>query len=397
MQNITCPKCGEKFEMDAKGYAQIALQVKDVEFNKQLAAEKKSWDADKVNALAEQRAKAADHVRKQETEIAQLKEKLNNAATREELAVQKAITSLDKENNRLQSELKNKELENSLNEKSLKESHSKDLATRDEMIAYYKDLKAKQSTKMVGETLEQHCEIEFNRIRHAAFPFAYFEKDNNAKSGTKGDYIFRDFNHQGDEKVEILSIMFEMKNEEDTSVTKKKNEDFLEKLHKDRVEKKCEYAVLVSLLENEHDLFNGGIVDYSHRYPKMYVIRPQFFIPLITLLRNASNNALAYKTELAAIKREDIEIENFKSKLASFQDRIANRSRLATDRFQDAIKNIDESIKQLEKMKDNLLSSENHFKFCESIAEEITVRKLTSESPTLKQQFKELDKGKEEF
>ena len=275
-------------------------------------------------------------------------------------------------------------------ESSLKQTHSTELKSKEELIAYYKDFKTKLSTKMVGETLEQHCEIEFNRIRATAFPSSYFEKDNDARTGSKGDYVFRDADDTG---TEIVSIMFEMKNENDQTATKKKNEDFLKELDKDRSEKNCEYAVLVSLLEPDSELYNSGIVDVSHRFPKMYIVRPQFFIPIVTLLRNANRNSLKYKSELALVRAQSIDITNFENQINDFKTTFGRNWRLASEGFVEAIKRIDEAIRDLEKTKEALHKSANNLRLANDKAEDLTIKRLIRGNPTMTAKFAELDGG----
>ncbi len=326
------------------------------------------------------------------TEIAELKAKIEAAETIKTLAVTEAVSKVEKERDVLAGELKSKDSERQLLEATLKDKHLAELKSKDEMIAYYKDMKAKLSTKMVGETLEQHCETQFNQIRATAFPKAYFEKDNDARSGSKGDYIYRE---SDDDSNEIISIMFEMKNEQNASATKKKNEDFFKELDKDRNEKNCEYAVLVSLLEPDSELYNSGIVDVSHRYAKMYVIRPQFFIPMITVLRNAAMNSLKYKSELALIRNQNIDITHFEEKIESFKTGFARNYDLASRKFKDAIDEIDKTIKSLEKTKEYLLSSENNLRLANNKAEDLTIKRLTQGNPTMTAKFAELDANAE--
>ena len=323
-----------------------------------------------------------------DTEIQALKAKLESTETSQKLAIKEALDSVEKERDALKNNLQHVELHKKLSEQALKEKYETQLKDRDEAIERLRDMKAKLSTKMVGETLEQHCETEFNRLRATAFTKAYFEKDNDAKSGSKGDYIFREAD---DQKNEIVSIMFEMKNESDTTATKKKNEDFLKELDKDRNEKGCEYAVLVSLLEPESELYNSGIVDVSHRYPKMYVIRPQFFIPMITLLRNAAMNSLEYKAELALVKSQSIDVTNFEEKLETFKSGFARNYELAGKKFQTAIDEIDKSISHLQKTKDALLGTDRNLRLANDKAQDVTIKKLTRGNPTMKAKFDELE------
>jgi len=336
-------------------------------------------------------AKLANELQKtaatKEAEIQSLKAKLDAGNITQKLAVVEAVSVVEKERDELKSGLQRLELEKNLAERSLKEKYDMQLKDRDDHIERLKDLKTKLSTKMVGETLEQHCETEFNRIRATAFPRAYFEKDNDARSGSKGDYIFRDLDDAG---TEIVSIMFEMKNENDETATKKRNEDFLKELDRDRNEKGCEYAVLVSLLEPESELYNSGIIDVSHRFQKMYVIRPQFFIPMITLLRNAAQNSLKFKTELALVKAQNIDITNFENELDEFKTGFARNYELASKKFKTAIDEIDKTIDHLQKTKEALLGSENNLRLANNKADELTVKKLTKGNPTMAAKFIEL-------
>jgi hypothetical protein len=325
---------------------------------------------------------------KKDAEIQRLKAQLEATATQQKLAVQDAVSQLIQERQQLQTSLEKATLEKQLSEQALKARYEMQLKDRDEAIERLKDMKAKLSTKMVGETLEQHCETEFNRLRATAFPLAYFEKDNDASMGSKGDYIFRDKDANG---TEIVSIMFEMKNENDTTATKKKNEDFLKELDKDRNEKGCEYAVLVSLLESENEFYNTGIADMSYRYPKMYVIRPQFFIPMITLLRNAAIKSLEYKTELALVKAQNIDVTNFEEDLEAFKSGFARNYELAEKKFKTAIDEIDKTITHLQKTKEALLGSENNLRLANNKAQDVTVKKLTRKNPTMKAMFEELN------
>lgn len=320
-------------------------------------------------------------------EIQELKSRLSAAESSQKHAVAEVQSSAEKELHKLKSDLDKAQLEKELSEQSLKDKYETQLKDRDDAIERLRDMKAKLSTKMVGESLEQHCETEFNRIRHTAFPKAYFEKDNDARSGSKGDFIFKDLDDSG---IESVSIMFEMKNENDHTATKKKNEDFLKELDKDRNEKQCEYAVLVSLLEPESELYNSGIVDVSHRYPKMYVVRPQFFIPIITLLRNAAQNALQYKSELALVKAQNIDITNFESDLDEFKKGFARNYELASRKFKTAIDEIDKTIIHLQKTKDALLGSENNLRLANNKANDLTIKKLTKKNPTMAEKFQDV-------
>ena len=335
-------------------------------------------------------AQAQQRAAQQETELNELRSRLASLEVAKKLEISEAVGAVARERDELRNGLDRAALEKELAERSLKELHELQLRDRDGEIERLKDFKARLSTKMVGETLEQHCEVTFNQIRATAFPNAYFEKDNDARTGSKGDYIFRDLDVSG---IEIVSIMFEMKNEADGTATKHRNEDFLKELDKDRREKGCEYAVLVSLLEPENELYNGGIVDVSHRFPKMYVIRPQFFIPLITLLRNAALNSLKYKAELEHVKSQNIDITHFESELDGFKDAFGRNYDLAARQFQEAIKRIDTSIAEMQKVKDNLLKSENNLRLANDKAQGVTIKKLTRGNPTMQAKFAELDRG----
>ena len=375
----------EKMALQAKLKEQELLdKVKSLEHEKESAAK-----------LAEANARSSSQadIAKREQEIAELKAALQSqqqlATAERQLAVTEVAGRLEKERDQLANDLRNKEAEKQLLASNLKEKYEHELKSKDEMIAYYKDMKAKLSTKMVGETLEQHCEIEFEKLRATAFQHAEFGKDNDASSGSKGDYIYRETDEQG---TEIISIMFEMKNENETTSTKKRNDDFLRELDKDRREKKCEYAVLVSLLEADSELYNSGIVDKSHHYDKMYVIRPQFFIPMITLLRNAALGSLRYKQELALVQSQNIDVTNFEGQLNDFRESFGRSYRLASERFQDAVASIDKSIAQLQKTKENLLKSEDHYRIAHNKADDLSVKKLTRGNPTMAEKFKELEK-----
>ncbi len=380
MREIKCPHCGKAFNLDDAGYADILKQVRDGEFEAALHERLELLEKDKRSAL--ELAKADFTLRLQE-----LQAKVDAAELAKNLAINDATSKVEKERDELRKNLEILKYEKELNEQSIKKTYEIQLRDRDDAIERLKDLKARLSTKMVGETLEQHCQIEFNRIRATAFPRAYFEKDNDTKTGSKGDYIFRDFDES---KTEIVSIMFEMKNESDTTATKSKNEDFLKELDKDRTEKKCEYAVLVSLLEPDNELYNGGIVDVFHRYPKMYVVRPQFFIPIITLLRNAALNSLTYKNELALVKAQNIDITNFEAKLEVFKSGFAKNFTTASDKFQTAIDEIDKSIRHLEKTKEALIATIRNLSLANDKAQDVTIKKLTWGNPTMKQKFSEL-------
>ena len=431
MQEIKCPKCGEVFQVDESGYSAIVQQVRDKEFSKELKSREAQFELEKDNAV--QLAKLAiekDYSEKptqKDSEIAKLKADITTEQISKKSEISETIAQKDKEIIELKNQLatfdKDKELEltklvnkmntelsekdnciaklnnekeltqkeSQLKEQSLKDQYEEKLRFKDEEIARYKDFKAKLSTKMVGESLEQHCEIEFNKLRATGFQRAYFEKDNDAKTGSKGDYIYRESDPEGGE---FISIMFEMKNEMDSTSTKKKNEDFLKELDKDRKEKKCEYAVLVSLLEPENELYNTGIVDMSHRYPKMYVIRPQFFIPIITLLRNASLNSLEYRKELAVIKAQNIDVSNFEAQMNDFKEKFAKNYELASRKFKTAIEEIDKTIDHLQKTKEALLSSENNLRLANNKAEDLTIKRLTRNNPTMEAKFAELKSEK---
>jgi hypothetical protein len=414
MNEIICPHCQKAFKVDEAGFADILKQVRDHEFEREIMDRIELMEKDKENAvrLAEANTKnalQADTAKKdaeiaelkaekdlalsrleskKDAELSDLKAKLASTETEKKLAVTEAVTVVEKQRDELASELRGKDTEKQLLESSLKDKYETELKSKDEMIAYYKDMKAKLSTKMVGETLEQHCETEFNRLRATAFQNAYFEKDNDAKTGSKGDYIYRETDEAGNE---IISIMFEMKNEGDETATKHKNEDFLRELDKDRNEKKCEYAVLVTLLEADSDLYNTGIVDVSHKHPKMYVIRPQFFIPIITLLRNAALNSLKYKSELALVKAQNVDITNFEENINTFKEGFARNYDLASRKFKTAIDEIDKTIDHLQKTKDALLSSENNLRLANNKAEDLTIKRLTRGNPTMAAKFAELD------
>ena len=394
MKEIICPHCNKAFKVDEAGYADILKQVRNSEFEQELHERLERAEKDKQAALDLAKERAAGELLKaaaaKESEIQTLKSKLDSIETQQKLALREALAEVEKQRDTLANDLKQAELKKELSEQSLKEKYETQIKDRDEAIERLRDMKAKLSTKMVGETLEQHCETEFNRLRATAFTRAYFEKDNDARSGSKGDYIFRDADDAGNE---IVSIMFEMKNESDTTATKKRNEDFLKELDKDRTEKGCEYAILVSLLEPESELYNTGIVDVGYRYPKMYVIRPQFFIPMITLLRNAATNALKYKAELAMVKSQSIDITNFEEKLETFKEGFARNYDLASRRFQTAIDEIDKSINHLQKTKEALLGSQNNLRLANDKAQDVTIKKLTHGNPTMKAKFDALESG----
>ena len=425
MNEIICPHCKKAFKVDEAGFADILKQVRNHEFDKEiheriamlereklsevklaqektrneLAADLAKRDAEIANLTARATAKikeleaannlaAAKLSAEKDAELAKVKAQLQTVDTEKQLAVTEAVNKVERERDALVGELRSKETEQKLLESTLRDKFASELKTKDEMIAYYKDMKAKLSTKMVGETLEQHCEIEFNKLRASAFQNAYFEKDNDASTGSKGDYIYRENDENGNE---IISIMFEMKNEGDETATKHKNEDFLRELDKDRNEKKCEYGVLVSLLESESELYNSGIVDVSHKHQKMYVIRPQFFIPMITLLRNAALNSMKYKSELAMVRAQNIDITNFEDNMETFKEGFARNYDLASRKFTDAIDGIDKTIKQLEKTKQALLSSENNLRLANDKAQDLSIKKLTRGNPTMASKFAELE------
>ena len=486
MQEIKCPNCGKVFQVDESGYAAIQKQIRDREFEKELAerlqaiedarrselklavsdaektaaqklsnaektAAQKLSDAEKIAAqkLAEKDAAlaalkaqiaaakteqelavsdaektaaqklsdvektAAQKLSEKDAELAALMAQIAAAKTEQELAVSKAVEAAEKklaeaqlaaeksasegrialaekdsEIRALSEKIEGEKANAALAEKTLRENYAQQLAAKDEQISYYRDLKLRQSTKMVGETLEQHCEIEFNKLRATGFQNAYFEKDSDIAEGTKGDYIFRDYSDDG---IEYISIMFEMKNEMDTTATKHRNEDFFAKLDKDRVKKNCEYAVLVSLLEADSELYNSGIVDVSYRYPKMYVIRPQFFIPMITMLRNAARNTLSYKRDLALVRAQNIDITNFEKEMNAFKDAFGRNYRLASEKFQKAIDEIDKSIDHLQKIKDALTGAENNLRLANNKAEDLSIKKLTKNNPTMRAKFAELE------
>lgn len=385
MNEIKCPHCGKTFKIDEASFAAILKQVRDGEFEKELHAR---IDSEVRAAEAKTKLELQAENSKKEAEIAELRAKLDKAGTESQLAITQALNKVEKERDELAMKLNSKDAENKLLESSFKEKYENELKNKDEMIAYYKDLKLKASTKMLGETLEQHCEIEFERLRATAFKNAEFSKDNDASSGSKGDYIYREFDENG---VEIISIMFEMKNEGDETSTKKKNENFLAELDKDRREKNCEYAVLVSLLEAESELYNG-ITDVSHKFDKMFVVRPNFFIAIITLLRNAALNAMQYKSELALVKAQNIDVTNFEDQLNDFRDSFGRNYRLASEKFKTAIDSIDKSIIQLQKTKENLIRSEDNLRLANSKADELSVKKLTRGNLTMQAKFNELER-----
>ena len=349
-------------------------------------------EKEKIAAIELEKIKVTSELDKKaavkDAEIQELKDKIHNSEIITKLSINEAVNAVVKERDALKSDLDRVPLEKQLAENILKDTYEKQIKDRDDKIERLLDMKARLSTKMVGETLEQHCETEFNRIRPAAFSKAYFEKDNDARSGSKGDYIFRDMDETG---IEIVSIMFDMKNENSETASKKKNEDFFKEIDKDRIEKNCEYAVIVSLLEPDSELYNSGIVDVSHRYPKMYVIRPQFFIPIITLLRNAAQNALKYKSELALVKEQNIDITSFESNLDAFKTGFAKNYEMASKKFKTAIEEIDKTIDHLQKTKDALLGSENNLRLANNKADDLTIKKLTRSNPTMAERFAKLN------
>ncbi|MBR4404301.1 MAG: DUF2130 domain-containing protein [Clostridiales bacterium] len=409
MHEIKCPKCGEVFQVDESGYAELLSQVRNEAFEEELHKRAKELEdknkSDLKMAQMQQEKSFAEvisdkdkEIANKEMEIQKLKNQISMGDSEKKLAVSEAVRDKDKEiadiNKaviELKSQLVNQKNESALKEKSLEETYKNQLKLKDEQIEQYKDFKARQSTKMVGESLEQHCQIQFNSLRMTAFPNAYFEKDNEVSStGSKGDFIFRDF----EDGQEFISIMFEMKNEMDTTATKHKNEDFFKELDKDRNEKGCEYAVLVSLLEADNELYNNGIVDVSYKYPKMYVIRPQFFIPMITLLRNAALNSLQYQKELAVVRNQQLDLVNFESNMQEFKDAFGRNYRIASEKFQTAIEEIDKTIDHLEKVKKALQSSENNLRLANDKADDLSIKKLTKNAPSVKQMFDDLNSGK---
>ncbi len=420
MKDIKCPHCKKLFKIDETDFASIVKQVRDSQFSEEIHDRLKSIEKEKDSEIKLLRVnlenKLQEKIAKKDLEISnlhsKLKDELNGEITRKNIEISELNSKLDKvnaekkidiiqatikiekERDKLISELRNKEIEKKLLEKSIEEKFfakikAKDeiIKARDEEIALRKDMKLKLSTKMIGETLEQHCETEFNKLRATAFQNSYFEKDNDVSGGNKGDYIYRETDESGNE---IISIMFEMKNEEEKTLNKKKNEDFLQKLNKDRINKKCEYAVLVSLLEIESELYNSGIVDVSYKYPKMYVIRPQFFIPIITILRDAALNSLKYKVELALVRNQNIDISDFEDNMNKFKEGFAKNYDLASRKFKTAIDEIDKTINHLQKTKDALWSSENNLRLANAKAETLTIKKVTRGNPTMKSKFEDI-------
>lgn len=418
MNEIKCPNCGTVFKIDEKQYDSIVKQVRDSEFKNEIATRQEQYEKDKNQAIKlaenELEKKLSTMLKEKDLEITKLNEELKSKKQLEDSLVENTkiktaneykeeiaklnikIKELENEKDKnissLKSQLELDSKEYALKEKNIKDVYENKLKDKDEMIAYYKDMKARQSTKMIGESLEVHCNNEFNTLR-PLFPNAYFEKDNDARTGSKGDFIFKDYD---DEKTEIVSIMFEMKNEADMTATKHKNEDFFKELDKDRKEKKCEYAVLVSLLEIDNDYYNTGIVDVSYRYPKMYVIRPQFFIPLITLIRGAALNALEYKKEMLVLQNKNIDISHFEENMNAFKSGFAKNYRIASEKFSKAIEEIDKTIDHLQKTKDALISSDRNLRLANNKAEELTIKRLTRNSPTMAKLFEEQNKKDEE-
>ena len=411
MHEIKCPKCGEIFQVDESGYAELLSQVRNEAFEDELhkrarELEEKNKSDIKMAQMEQEKTYNAALTNKdkilaeKDMEIQALKNKLEMNDSQQKLAITEAVSNKDKilaekdaEIIKLKSQIDNQKTESALKEKNLEENYKNQLKLKDDQIDYYKDLKARQSTKMVGESLEQHCQNQFNSLRMTAFPNAYFEKDNQvSESGSKGDFIFRESDADG---VEFISIMFEMKNEMDTTASKHKNEDFFKELDKDRNEKHCEYAVLVSLLESDNDYYNNGIVDVSYKYPKMYVIRPQFFIPMITLLRNAALNSLQYQRELQVVRNQQLDLVNFENNMQAFKDAFGRNYKLAGDKFTSAVEDIDKAIKALEKTKADLLASEKYLRIANDKTEDLSIKKLTKNAPSLRQMFDELDKGEE--
>lgn len=430
MPQIKCPHCHEVFTVDESGYAAIAGQVRNAEFDKELrereAQIRKEKDGElklvQSQAQNSMQAKAAEY----ERQIAQMRARLDALTKDKDVEIERAQAALRLENERLKSQIRADEqgkqlaistaiaaqkdelfekdrqilrLQSSLSEaqkdaalqmQAAKQNFAVQLKAKDETIEFYKDLKARMSTKMIGETLERHCETEFNRLRATAFQNAYFEKDNDAGTGSKGDYIFRESTPDG---TEFISVMFEMKNEADATATKHKNEDFFKELDKDRTEKKCEYAVLVSMLESDSELYNTGIVDVSHKYPKMYVIRPQFFIPIITLLRNAALNSVHYRRQVAELKNQNVDISNFEVEMNEFKEKFGRNYELASKKFQTAIDEIDKTIDHLQKTKDALLSSEKNLRLANNRAQDLSVKRLTRNNPTMQKKFDDLKNG----
>jgi len=437
MKDIKCPSCGKTFRIDPSSFEEILLQIKDEEFNKQIKERLELAEEDnkkaleilkrelkiqlieqnriketkiqalesqlniaeekKTNALNDLRNQATNKINSLNNELTKLKDEITNQSLISELSlknkVNEAVINLEKENSSLTNSIEKMRLEHSINEKLIEEKFKSKISERDLTIQELREMKSRLSTKMVGETLEIHCETQFNLNRATAFKNSYFEKDNDATSGSKGDYIFREFDNN---KIEIVSIMFEMKNESINGFNKRKNEDFLKELDKDRRQKSCEYAVLVSLLEPDSELYNAGIVDVSHRFPKMYVIRPQFFLPIISLLRNASMETIKYKSQIDLMKRENYDITNFEITLEQFKNAVGKNVSLAQDRFNDAISEIDKSISHLQKTKEALILSKKHLLSADSKSQDLTVKKLTRNNPTMKKKFNDLNNFEDE-
>ncbi|NDC48789.1 MAG: DUF2130 domain-containing protein [Micrococcales bacterium] len=385
MNELKCPHCGKTFAVDESGYAELTRQVRDHEFDKQL---RQAIEVTELRLKSEQEKLNS----KLEQEIQTLKSQAEKADLAQQLAIQTALRDVSKERDDLKSELDRAGLEKELLEKSLVERYESQLKDREGIIERLQDFRAQSSTKMVGEVLEQHCSNQFDMVRAAAFPRATFGKDNTVADGSKGDFIFREVSEG---EVEIISIMFEMKNESDTTKSKKKNQDFLEELDKDRRLKNCEYAVLVSLLEADNELYNAGIVDMSHLYPKMYVVRPQFFIPIISLLRNAALGTVAAKAELEIARRQHVDVEAFSKNLETFKAGFERNYRLASDNMADAVSEIEKSIKALEKTRDALLKSANNLRLANDKAQDVTIKRLTKGNPTMTQRFAEIAKKSE--
>lgn len=430
MKEIKCPKCGEVFSVDESDYNAIVKQVRDESFKQELnerikielnskvnefelqkrdievnnakliseltkqievlTSRLENYENEKKIAVNEVTNKGKDLINNKNLEIAKLQDQIKFIESSKQTEIDKAVATKNTEINDLKNEIKLMSSQKEIEIKSLNEKHKEALVQKDEIIAHYKDLKSKLSTKLVGETLEQHCEIEFNKLRATAFKNVYFEKDNDAKSGSKGDYIYREYDENG---VELISIMFEMKNENEETATKHKNEHFFKELDKDRVEKKCEYAVLVSMLEKDSELYNAGIVDVSYKYDKMYVVRPQCFIPIITLLRNAAQKTMEYKNQLQVIKNQNIDITNFEDNLLEFQDKFSKNYQLASNKFKTAIDEIDKTIDHLNKVKEGLIGSEKNLRLANDKAQDLSIRKLTRNNPTMKEKFDELKRG----
>jgi len=399
MNEITCPNCNKPFKLDNAGYADIVKQVRDHQFQEELNSRLELAQNEKKSAIELTKAELKSNYERQlaekQQEIAALSSKIESANTQQELAITKALKEVEKQRDELANNLKLKDSENELAIKAVEEKFQNKLSVKeqtlqlkDEEIERLKDYKQKLSTKMLGETLEQHCENSFNNLRATAFPQAYFEKDNDVSQGTKGDYIYREY-ADAEKTTELISIMFEMKNEGDETATKKKNDDFLDKLHKDREAKGCEYAILVSLLESDNEYYNNGIVDVSHRHPKMFVIRPQFFIPIISLLRNAALHSVQDKLELKAMRNQNIDVTNFENKIEDFKKGFARNYELASRKFQTAIDEIDKTIKHLENTKEALLSSENNLRLANNKADDLSIKKLTRGNPTMREKFRE--------